>query len=137
VARAQRRQHGLQRIVEREQVRGAAAGAQHQHGLAAQRVLRQQVEKGLEQAAVGRLVDRRGDHHQPRRGHLLTRATDGRIVEVGTHQRRRRQVAQDDLGPRLAVGEAIEHVAQQGSGTGIRRRAAGECNDGHATGVAL
>ena len=137
VARAERGQHGLERIVERQQVRGAAAGAEREHGLAAQRVGRQQVEEGLEQAAVRGLVDGRGDDHQARRGDLFTRAADGRVVDVRTHQRGGRKVAQHDLGARLAVGEAGQDVAEQGGRTGIRRRTAGECNDGHATGVAL
>ena len=105
VARAERGQHRLERVVERQQVRGAAAGAEREHGLAAQRVLRQQVEEGLQQAAVRGLVDGRGDHHQARRGHLLAGAADGRIVEVGAHQRRGGQVAQHDLAARGGVGK--------------------------------
>ena len=57
-------QHRLERIFQRQQVARAAAGGQRQHGLAAQRIRRQQVEKDLQQAAVGGLVDGSGHHHQ-------------------------------------------------------------------------
>ena len=61
VACRERLQHGPERIVQREHVDGAAAGRQRQHGLVLQRGLREQVQKNLEHAAAGRLVDRRGD----------------------------------------------------------------------------
>ncbi|WP_252975302.1 hypothetical protein [Janibacter melonis] len=76
-------------------MRGAASGGNGQDDLAAQRVLGQQVEEGLEQTAVGRLVDRV----------LTTTASALAIVAtaaatsgcgVGSQERLGGQVAQDD-----------------------------------------
>lgn len=57
VGRTYRLQHLSLRIVQREHVIGAATSGQRQHLFFFQRGLGQQVQKDLEHAAVGRLVD--------------------------------------------------------------------------------
>ena len=89
VARAERGQHRLQRVVDRQQVAGAASGGQREHRLAAQRIGRQRVEKHLQQAAVGRLVDRRGNQHALRPRECAVRLRDPRVRDVAVDQRLR------------------------------------------------
>lgn len=93
VACIQRRQDGAQRIVQREHVRLATARRDRQDDFAGQAILRQQIEEGLEDAAARRLVDRRCDDDGIGRCDSRQRLQDGRVLEVGTQQGMRGQVA--------------------------------------------
>jgi len=71
--------------------------ARGQHVLVFEGRLRQQIQKHLEYAAVGRLVHRSGHHQRPGPRHLAGGPDHAGVVEVRQQQGLRRQVA--DLQP--------------------------------------
>ncbi|KRF13043.1 hypothetical protein ASH02_16250 [Nocardioides sp. Soil796] len=84
-------------------MRQRATGGQRQHHLAGQCELREQVQPGLEQTRVGRLVDRRRDHHAVRPGQLRDRLGDLRVLGVAGQQGIRRQVEDAQVTKLVAV----------------------------------
>jgi hypothetical protein len=130
--RAQGRQHGLERVVQRQQVGDAAAGAQHQHLLALQSVLRQQIQEGLEHAAVGGLVD--GGGHDDHVGglHGLDSGDQRGVAEFGPQNGLGGQVGHLDQAAVTAGGLQLgQGLAQQRRGTGGAGRAARNADDVH------
>ena len=123
VARAQRGQHGLEAVFQRQQMRRAAAGGDGQHHLARQRLLVQQVQHGLQAAGERGLVDRGGDQHR----------VGGR--DAGAQQ----PAAGWRSGPRSALRREcragpVRRCSSRPRAAGWRRGAAGRRNGNAATG---
>ena len=135
---AQRLQHGPQRVIQRQHVVRAAARGQGQHGFALQGRLRQQIQKHLEHAAVGRLVDRGGHHQHAGLGHLVGSGHHGGVAKVGQQQGLGRQVADVDAVHQGAAGvQALRHGIEQGGRAGALGGAAGNQQGGHGVPLLL
>ncbi len=124
-------QHRAQGVVDGEDMGGGAAGGKGQHGLAGERVLREQVQKGLEDAGVRRLVDGGADHDAVGAGEQFGGLDDGGVPEVRAEQGLGRDgpdVQRDHL---VALGdEPLVQVAQQTAGARGGGGAAGDGQDG-------
>lgn len=111
---------------------GAASGGQRQHRLVLERGLRQQVQKDLEHAAVGRLVHRGGNDDGTGPRHLGHRTDHRRVTEVRQQQGLGRQVANlQALHIHATQLQALLHGVQQCGGARGVGRATRDEQDGH------
>lgn len=131
MGRAHRTQHRPQGVIDGQYVCGGAARREGQHGLAGERVLRQQIEERLEHTGVRGLVDRRSDDHSVGAREEFGRRHDRRMLEVGAQQRLRRDGTDVEREHFMALeGQSSVQMAQQTAGAGGRGGAAGDGQDG-------
>jgi len=128
----ERRQHRLERVVQRQHVRRATTAGQRQHRLVRQRPLRQQVQQRLERTGERRLIHRRGRQQTIGLLDVLGKTLHHRAVEAGVDQVGRLEIAYGVAHHLHAV--ALQPVArriQQHAGARALAGAAGQGNDHH------
>jgi hypothetical protein len=132
MARAQRREHRLQAIFQRQEMGRAAAGRQRQDDLAGQGFLVQEVEQGLQPAGKRSLVDGRGDDHHAGGRHPGAQGGCRRAGIAAFDQVLGRHVPQADLADLMSVArQRLGHMAQKRRGARARGRTACQGENGH------
>ncbi|KAI7263876.1 hypothetical protein KC345_g9000 [Hortaea werneckii] len=92
MAGAQHRQHRLQRIINREQMREASAHEERQDNFAGQPFLRNQIEEGLQNSRIGSFVHRTHYDHRIRFRHQTIRFDDSIALKLSVNQILRRKL---------------------------------------------